>query len=105
MGHAIPHPLIHLNRLRLPPYLRHHLHLPQPMHSKAITVDKVPPPITTLSHSPSLSVSSPLVLRYPTLKVHKDTQLCIVAVGIIGDISCALGDQSTQYAALAFLKL
>ncbi len=35
---------------------------------------------------------------YPALKAHEDTQLCTVAVGIIGDISRALGDQSAQYA-------
>ncbi|KAF8966870.1 armadillo-type protein [Flammula alnicola] len=35
---------------------------------------------------------------YPALKAHEDTQLCTVAVGIIGDISRALGEQSTQYA-------
>ena len=35
---------------------------------------------------------------YPALKSHEDTQLCTVAVGIIGDISRALGDQSAQYA-------
>lgn len=36
---------------------------------------------------------------YPALKQHEDTQLCTVAVGLIGDISRALGDQSAQYAA------
>ncbi|KDR78361.1 hypothetical protein GALMADRAFT_224738 [Galerina marginata CBS 339.88] len=35
---------------------------------------------------------------YPALKAHEDTQLCTVAVGIIGDISRALGEQSGQYA-------
>ncbi|KAI0744690.1 ARM repeat-containing protein [Earliella scabrosa] len=34
---------------------------------------------------------------YPALKAHEDTQLCTVAVGIIGDISRALGDQTVQY--------
>ncbi|KAI1790603.1 ARM repeat-containing protein [Ganoderma leucocontextum] len=34
---------------------------------------------------------------YPALKAHEDTQLCTVAVGIIGDISRALGDQTAQY--------
>ena len=33
---------------------------------------------------------------YPALKAHEGTQLC-VAVGIIGDISRALGDQTAQY--------
>ncbi|KAL1688004.1 armadillo-type protein [Schizophyllum commune] len=36
---------------------------------------------------------------YPALKAHEDTQLCTVAVGIIGDISRALGESSAQYAA------
>ncbi|KAE9403750.1 ARM repeat-containing protein [Gymnopus androsaceus JB14] len=35
---------------------------------------------------------------YPALKAHEETQLCTVAVGIIGDISRALGDQSASYA-------
>lgn len=35
---------------------------------------------------------------FPALKAHEDTQLCTVAVGIIGDISRALGAQSAQYA-------
>ncbi|KAJ6463352.1 armadillo-type protein [Mycena sanguinolenta] len=35
---------------------------------------------------------------YPALKAHEDTQLCTVAVGIIGDISRALGPQAAQYA-------
>ncbi|KAG5653924.1 hypothetical protein H0H81_009281 [Sphagnurus paluster] len=39
-----------------------------------------------------------LPFLYPALKAHEDTQLCTVAVGIIGDISRALGDQSAQYA-------
>lgn len=34
----------------------------------------------------------------PALQAHEDTQLCQVAVGIIGDISRALGEQSAQYA-------
>lgn len=34
---------------------------------------------------------------YPALQAHEDTQLCMVAVGIIGDISRALGEQSVQY--------
>ncbi|KIJ60940.1 hypothetical protein HYDPIDRAFT_169967 [Hydnomerulius pinastri MD-312] len=41
---------------------------------------------------------------YPALKAHEDTQLCMVAVGIIGDISRALGDQSAQYAG-AFMNV
>ncbi|KAF8889026.1 armadillo-type protein [Infundibulicybe gibba] len=39
-----------------------------------------------------------LPFLYPALKAHEDTQLCTVAVGIIGDISRALGEQSSQYA-------
>lgn len=34
----------------------------------------------------------------PALKAHEDTQLCTVAVGVIGDLSRALGEQSGQYA-------
>ncbi|KAN0079953.1 Armadillo-type fold [Tylopilus felleus] len=41
---------------------------------------------------------------YTALKSHEDTQLCMVAVGIIGDISRALGDQSAQYAG-AFMNV
>ena len=36
---------------------------------------------------------------YPALQAHQDTQLCTVAIGLIGDIARALGDQTTQYAA------
>ncbi|CAK5271145.1 unnamed protein product [Mycena citricolor] len=35
---------------------------------------------------------------YPALKAHEDTQLCTIAVGIIGDIARALGPQSAQFA-------
>lgn len=35
---------------------------------------------------------------YPALKSVEDTQLCTVAVGVIGDICRALGEQSVQYA-------
>ncbi|KAF7975253.1 hypothetical protein HWV62_10120 [Athelia sp. TMB] len=38
-----------------------------------------------------------LPFLYPALQSHEDTQLCTVAVGIIGDISRALGEQSAQY--------
>lgn len=34
----------------------------------------------------------------PALKAHEDTQLCTTAIGVIGDISRALGEQSVQYA-------
>ncbi|KAF9028063.1 karyopherin Kap95 [Hymenopellis radicata] len=43
-------------------------------------------------------ISAFLQFLYPALKAHEDTQLCTVAVGIIGDISRALGEQSAQYA-------
>ncbi|KAF9074647.1 armadillo-type protein [Rhodocollybia butyracea] len=46
--------------------------------------------------SPYITAFLPFL--YPALKAHEDTQLCTVAVGIIGDISRALGDQSAQYA-------
>ncbi|KAJ7026728.1 armadillo-type protein [Mycena alexandri] len=39
-----------------------------------------------------------LPFLYPALKAHEDTQLCTVAVGIIGDIARALGPDSAQYA-------
>lgn len=39
-----------------------------------------------------------LPFLYPALKAYDDTQLCTVAVGIIGDITRAVGDQSAQYA-------
>jgi len=45
-----------------------------------------------------------LPFLYPALKAHEDTQLCMVSVGIIGDISRALGDQSAQYAG-AFMNV
>jgi importin subunit beta-1 len=35
---------------------------------------------------------------YTALKAHEDAQLCTVAVGLIGDISRALGNQSAPYA-------
>ncbi|KAA1475779.1 karyopherin Kap95 [Dentipellis sp. KUC8613] len=39
-----------------------------------------------------------LPFLHPALKAYEDTQLCTVAVGIIGDITRALGDQSAPYA-------
>jgi importin subunit beta-1 len=45
-----------------------------------------------------------LPFLYPALKTHEDTQLCMVAVGIIGDISRALGEQSAQYSS-AFMNV
>ncbi|EMD35060.1 hypothetical protein CERSUDRAFT_116561 [Gelatoporia subvermispora B] len=38
-----------------------------------------------------------LPFLFPALKAHEDTQLCTVAVGVIGDISRALGEQSAQF--------
>lgn len=43
-------------------------------------------------------ISAFLPFMVPALQAHEDTQLCQVAVGIIGDISRALGEQSAQYA-------
>jgi importin subunit beta-1 len=43
-------------------------------------------------------ISAFLPFLYPALKAYDDTQLCTVAVGIIGDITRALGDQTEQYA-------
>lgn len=34
---------------------------------------------------------------FPALKQHEDTQLCTIAVGIIGDIARALNEQTTQF--------
>lgn len=53
---------------------------------------------TALEQNFSPYVSSFLPLLYPALKSHEDTQLCTVAVGVIGDLSRALGEQSAQYA-------
>ncbi|THG96021.1 hypothetical protein EW026_g5732 [Hermanssonia centrifuga] len=39
-----------------------------------------------------------LPFLYPALKAHEDAQLCTVAIGVIGDISRALGEQSASYA-------
>lgn len=49
-----------------------------------------------LAFSPYIQAFLPFL--YPALKAHEDTQLCTVAVGVIGDISRALGEQSTPYA-------
>ncbi|CDO70451.1 hypothetical protein BN946_scf184999.g92 [Trametes cinnabarina] len=49
-------------------------------------------------------ISSFLPHLYPALKAHEDTQLCMVAVCIIGDISRALGDQTAQYSS-AFMNV
>jgi hypothetical protein len=53
-------------------------------------------PALETNFSPYMQAFLPFL--YPALKAHEDTQLCTVAVGIIGDISRALGDQSAQYA-------
>lgn len=52
----------------------------------------------------SLYIQAFLPYLFTALKSHEDTQLCMVAVGIIGDISRALGDQSAQYAG-AFMNV
>ncbi|KAH9834388.1 ARM repeat-containing protein [Rhodofomes roseus] len=43
-------------------------------------------------------ISAFLPFLYPALKAFDDTQLCTVAVGVIGDICRALGEHSSQYA-------
>ncbi|EPQ55831.1 ARM repeat-containing protein [Gloeophyllum trabeum ATCC 11539] len=45
-----------------------------------------------------------LPFLHPALKAHEDTQLCTVAVGLIGDFSRALGELSAQYAD-AFMRV
>lgn len=55
-----------------------------------------------LKFSPYIQAFLPLL--YPALKNHEDVQLCTVAIGVIGDISRALGEQSTQYAG-AFMQV
>jgi len=47
----------------------------------------------------SVYITAFLPYLYPALKQHEDTQLCMVAVGLIGDICRALGEQSGQYSA------
>ncbi|KIJ47360.1 hypothetical protein M422DRAFT_59555 [Sphaerobolus stellatus SS14] len=42
-----------------------------------------------------MAAFSPML--YNALKAHEYTQLCTIAVGLIGDISRALGEQSAQY--------
>ncbi|KAI0277890.1 karyopherin Kap95 [Russula aff. rugulosa BPL654] len=49
-----------------------------------------------IKFAPYLTAFLPFL--YPALKAYDDTQLCTVAVGIIGDITRALGDQTEQYA-------
>ncbi|KIP03461.1 hypothetical protein PHLGIDRAFT_130117 [Phlebiopsis gigantea 11061_1 CR5-6] len=43
-------------------------------------------------------MASFLPLLYPALKAHEDAQLCTVAIGVIGDLSRALGEKTEQYA-------
>ncbi|KAF5353387.1 hypothetical protein D9756_007847 [Leucocoprinus leucothites] len=43
-------------------------------------------------------VSALLPYLYPALRAHEDTQLCTTAVGLIGDLSRALGEGSVQFA-------
>lgn len=59
---------------------------------------------TALEQNFSPYIRAFLPYLYPALKTHEDTQLCMVAVGIIGDISRALGVQSAQYAG-AFMNV
>lgn len=39
-----------------------------------------------------------LPFLHPALKAHEDSQLCTVAVGVIGDIARAMSEETTQYA-------
>jgi len=43
-------------------------------------------------------VTALLPYLFPALRAYQDTQLCTTAVGLIGDISRALGEGSAQYA-------
>lgn len=45
-----------------------------------------------------------LQFLFPALKAHEDSQLCMIAVGIIGDISRALGEKTKEYSA-GFMQL
>jgi len=45
-----------------------------------------------------------LQFLFPALKAHEDSQLCTIAVGIIGDISRALGEKTKEYSA-GFMQL
>lgn len=53
---------------------------------------------TNLDHNFAPYVTAFLPFLYPALKAHEDSQLCSVAVGLIGDISRALGSQTVEYA-------
>ncbi|KAF8513401.1 armadillo-type protein [Gautieria morchelliformis] len=52
---------------------------------------------TALEQNFSPYMQAFLPMLYPALKAHEYTQLCTIAVGIIGDISRALGETSAQY--------
>ena len=52
--------------------------------------------------SPYLNAFLPYL--YSALKAHEETDLCNVAIGIIGDICRSLGEQSSQYAS-AFMNV
>ena len=56
------------------------------------------PPLLALEQRFAPYIPAFLPFLYPALKAHEDTQLCTVAVGLIGDISRALNEQSEQYA-------
>lgn len=56
------------------------------------------PDSAALDQAFSPYINAFLPLLYPALKAHEDAQLCTVAVGVIGDISRALGEQTAQYA-------
>lgn len=53
---------------------------------------------TSLDANFSPYVSALLPYLFPALRAHEDTQLCTTAVGLIGDLSRALGEGSAQYA-------
>lgn len=59
---------------------------------------------TALEHNFTPYIQAFLPSLYPALKAHEDPQLCTVAIGVIGDISRALGEQSAQYAG-AFMSV
>ncbi|KIK37849.1 hypothetical protein CY34DRAFT_15435 [Suillus luteus UH-Slu-Lm8-n1] len=67
MGHAIPHPLIHLNRL--PPYLHHRPHLPQPTHL-ALT----PTPATLFLEDNLSEVAYPEGIKSPKVELNANVR-------------------------------
>jgi importin subunit beta-1 len=56
-----------------------------------------PKSFTALERDFSPYISAFLQFLFPALKTHEDSQLCTIAVGIIGDISRALGEQTAEY--------